>query len=208
MEGKVTPRTRAQSDEVRSESRARLVQAGRKMFASKGFFACKVGDIARQAGMSQGNVYWYFSSKEEILQEILAEGFGAIETMTAEVADAPGPARRKIDLLIERTLALYAEHGEFARTLGTLMGQGGQELLVSLGFNMGEIGGRYHANLARLFTQARREKIVADVEPNLLVLFYFSLFNGALISYADWWPRLDPALVRQTVLRMLGVSKA
>jgi AcrR family transcriptional regulator len=203
----MTPRTKAQSDQVRSDSRARLMQAARTMFASKGFFACKVGDIAREAGMSQGNVYWHFSSKEEILQEILAEGFGAIEIMTAEVADAPGTARSKIDLLIERTLALYAEHGEFPRILGTLMGQGGQELLASLGFNMAEIGSRYHANLERVFAQARREKIVADVEPNYLVLFFFSLFNGALITYADWWPRLDPAMVRQTVLRMLGVVK-
>ena len=184
------------------------MQAARTMFASKGFFACKVGDIARQAGMSQGNVYWHFASKEEILQEILAEGFGAIEIMTAEVADAPGTSMRRIDLLIERTLALYAEHSEFARILGTLMGQGGQELLASLGFNMAEIGSRYHANLERVFAQARREKAVADVEPDLLVLFYFSLFNGALISYADWWPRLDPALVRQMVLRLLGAAKS
>ena len=203
----MTPRTKAQSDQIRSQSRARLVQAARTMFASKGFFACRVGDIAREADMSQGNVYWHFSSKEEILQEILAEGFGAIEMMTAEVADAPGTSRRKIDLLVERTLALYARHGDFARILGTLMGHGGQELLASLGFNMAEIGGRYHANLVRVFAQARREKVVADVEPNLLVLFYFSLFNGALITYADWWPQLDPAMVRQTVLRMLGVSR-
>jgi hypothetical protein len=127
--------------------------------------------------------------------------------MTAEVADASGTSRRKIDVLIERTLALYAEHGEFARILGTLMGHGGQELLASLGFNMAEIGGRYHANLASVFAQARRERVVADVDPNFLVLFYFSLFNGALITYADRWPQLDPAMVRQTVLRMLGVSK-
>jgi len=176
------------------------------MFASKGFFATKVGDIARQAGMSQGNVYWHFSSKEEILQEILAEGFGAIEIMTAEVADAPGTSRGKLDLLIERTLALYAQYGEFARILGSLMGQGGQELMASLGFNMAEIGARYHANLERVFAQARREKAVADVEPDSLVRSYFSFFNGALITYPDWWSQLDPSLIRRTVLRMLGAA--
>jgi len=204
----MTPRTKAKSEQVRSESRARLVRSARTMFASQGFFATKVGDIARQAGMSQGNVYWHFSSKEEILQEILAEGFGAIEIMTAEVADAPGTSRGRLDLLIERTLALYAQHGEFARILGTLTGRGGQELLAALGFNVAEIGGRYRANLARVFAQARREKVVADVDPTLLALFYFALFNGALITYPDSWPQLDPALVRQMVLRMLGSAKA
>ena len=203
----MAPRSASRSEQVKAERRGRLLLAARSLFASQGFFACKVGDIAREAGMSQGNVYWYFSSKEEILQEILAEGFGAIETMTADIADSPGTARRKLDLLVERTLGLYAEHGEFTRILGTLMGHGGQALLASLGFDMAEIGGRYHANLARAFEQARREKVVADVDPNVLVLFYFSFFNGALITYADQWPLLNPAVVRQAVLRMLGVPK-
>ena len=200
----MAPRLQARSDQMRVESRTRLLDAGRRLFASQGYYACKVGDIAREAGMSQGNVYWYFASKEEILQAILAEGFGAIEVMTSEVADTAGTARAKLDLLVTRTLDLYREHADFTRILGTLMGHGGQELVTSLGFNMQAIGGRYHANLARVFDQARREDAVADIESNVLVLFYFSLFNGLLITYPDRWPQLDPAMIRQVVLRMLG----
>jgi len=204
----LAPRSRSQSAELKAESRSKLLAAARSLFASQGYFATRVGEIARRAGMSQGNVYWHFSSKEEMLQEILAEGFGAIETMTAEVAESPGPARAKLDLLIERSLALYSGHADFVQILGTLMGHGGQELMASLGFNMDEIGGRYHANLGRVFAQARREKAVGDVDPNLLALFYFSFFNGVLITYPGLWPQLDPALVRQTVLRILGAVKA
>jgi AcrR family transcriptional regulator len=203
----MAPRSQTRNDQMRAESRTRLLDASRRLFASQGYFACKVGDIARGAGMSQGNVYWYFASKEEILQAILAEGFGAIEVMTAEVAGAPGAAREKLDLLLTLTIDLYREHADFTRILGTLMGHGGQELVASLGFDMREIGGRYHANLARVLEQARREGAVADIEPNLLVLFYFSLFNGLLITYPDRWPHLDPAMIRQLVLRMLGAAK-
>jgi AcrR family transcriptional regulator len=204
----MAPRSQTRSDQMRAESRTRLLDAGRRLFASQGYFACRVGDIAREAGMSQGNVYWYFASKEEILQAILAEGFGAIEVMTAEVAGAPGTAREKLDLLVNRTMELYQEHADFTRILGTLMGHGGQELISSLGFDMSEIGGRYHANLARVLDLARREGVVADIEPNFLVLFYFSLFNGLLITYPDWWPKLDPAMVREVALRILGTVKA
>lgn len=204
----MAPRSRSRSEQLRVEGRQKLLAAARSLFASQGFFACKVGDIARQAGMSQGNVYWYFGSKEEILQAILAEGFGAIEVMTAEVADEPGPARARLDLLITRTLDLYRQHADFTRILGTLMGQGGQELIRSLGFDMTEIGGSYHANLARLFEQARREGLVADMEPSLHALFYFSLFNGLLITYGHLWAQLDPDVLRQVVLRMLGAQPA
>lgn len=204
----MAPRSKSRSEQLRIEGRQKLLTAARSLFASQGFFACKVGDIARQAGMSQGNVYWYFGSKEEILQAILAEGFGAVEVMTAEVEDEPGPARARIDLLITRTLDLYRQQADFTRILGTLMGEGGQELIRSLGFDMSEIGGRYHANLARLFERARREGAVADAEPNVHVMFYFSLFNGLLITYGDVWPQLDSRVLREAVLRMLGVVSA
>jgi AcrR family transcriptional regulator len=90
------------------------------MFASEGFFACKAGFIAREAAMRQDNVYWHFSSKEETL----AEGFGAVEIMTAEVDGAAGPASGKLDLLIDRSLALYRDYGDFVCILGNLMGTG------------------------------------------------------------------------------------
>jgi AcrR family transcriptional regulator len=34
-------------------------------------------EIAREAGMSQGNVCWFFKSKEDLLKAVLADGFAA-----------------------------------------------------------------------------------------------------------------------------------
>jgi hypothetical protein len=116
--------------------------------------------------------------------------------MTAEVADAYGPARRKLDILIERTLALYEANAAFAVIIGGLMGQGGQELIRSLGFDMPEIGGRYHANLRRVFAEARSEGAVAPADPDLLVAFYFAFFNGLLITYADLGRRCPDSAAR------------
>lgn len=200
----MAPRTRESSVAVRDASRARILAAARSLFAERGFFACRVADIASRAGMSPGNVYWLFASKEDILREILASGFGSLEAMTAEVADAYGPARRKLDLLVERTVALYDVNAEFAVILGGLMGAGGQELVRSLGFDMREIGGRYHANLRRVFAEARVEGAVAPNEPDLLVAFYFAFWNGLLITYSDLWPALPREALRDAALRLVG----
>ena len=204
----MAPRSRDDSQATRAASRARILAAARTLFAERGFFASRVADVARRAAMSPGNVYWHFDSKEAILQAILAEGFGSVEGMTAEVADAYGPARRKLDLLVERTLALYAGNAEFMVILGGLMGHGGQELIRSLGFDMPEIGGRYHANLRRVFAEARSEGAVAPADPDLLVAFYFAFFNGLLITYPDMWPALPPEALREAALRLVGYSPA
>ena len=204
----MAPRSREETDATRAASRARILEAARTLFAERGFFACRVSDIAGRAGMSPGNVYWHFESKEAVLREILAEGFGNVEAMTAEVADAYGPARRKLDLLVERTMALYAGNAEFVVILGGLMGHGGQELVRSLGFDMREIGGRYHADLRRVFAEARSEGAVAPADPDLLVAFYLAFFNGLLITYADLWPALPPDALRQAALRLIGYRPA
>ena len=72
----------------KAASRDRILEAARTLFAERGFSSCRVADVARSAGMSAGNVYWLFDSKEAILEAILAEGFGNVEAMTAEVAAA------------------------------------------------------------------------------------------------------------------------
>jgi len=105
----------------KAASRDRILEAARTLFAERGFASCRVADVARGARMSAGNVYWLFDSKEAILRAILAEGFGNVEAMAAEVADAYGPARRKLDLLVDRTLAFYDANGPFVVILGGLL---------------------------------------------------------------------------------------
>ncbi len=204
----MAPRSREAGDATRAAARARILAAARALFAERGFFACRVADVAGRAGMSPGNVYWHFDSKEAILRAILAEGFGSLEAMTGEVAEAYGPARRKLDLLLERTLALYEANAEFIVILGGLMGQGSRDLIRSLGFDMPEIGGRYQANLRRVFAEARSEGAVAPTDPDLLVAFYLAFFDGLVITRGDLWASLPADALRDAALRLVGYRPA
>lgn len=203
------PRSREMSEAARAASRERILDAARSLFAERGFAACRVADVARRAGMSPGNVYWHFDSKEAILRAILTEGFDSLEAMTAEVAEEYGPARRKLDILVTRTITLYREQASFAIILGALMGAGGQELVRSLGFDLQAIGGRYHANLRRVFAEARSEGAVLGVaDPDLLVAFHLALFNGLVITYGDRWPTMPEDAIRDAALRLVGYRPA
>lgn len=204
----MTARAGQGGEGTKNASRARVLAAARALFAERGFAACRVADIAQRAGMSAGNVYWHFDSKEAVLGAILSEGLGNLEAMAAEVAAAYGPSRRKLDLLVERTLALYDANAEFMVILGGLMGQGGQDLVRSLGFDVSEIAGRARANLRRVFAEARSEGAVAPADPDLLVAFYLAFFNGLLITYGDLWPALPRDALRDAVLRLVGYRPA
>jgi AcrR family transcriptional regulator len=52
-------------------TRNALMRAAEDCFSAKGFSATSIQDIATQAGVAKGNVYHYFSSKDEVLRLIL-----------------------------------------------------------------------------------------------------------------------------------------
>lgn len=53
-----------------ARTRARLLEAAKKVFEDNGFLDARISDIAERAGMSHGSFYHYFDSKEQIFREV------------------------------------------------------------------------------------------------------------------------------------------
>ncbi len=51
-------------------TRARLVEAAKKVFERDGFLEARITDISKEAGVSHGAYYHYFTSKEELFREV------------------------------------------------------------------------------------------------------------------------------------------
>ena len=61
----------ATAREKSPDSRNRILTAAEKLFADKGFSGARVDDIARQARVNKALIYYYFKSKEDILEELM-----------------------------------------------------------------------------------------------------------------------------------------
>ncbi|MBB3966685.1 AcrR family transcriptional regulator [Rhizobium metallidurans] len=64
----MTARTRAQMVE---ETRAKLIEAGRKAFATKGYAASSMDDFTAEAGLTRGALYHNFGDKKGLLQAVI-----------------------------------------------------------------------------------------------------------------------------------------
>jgi AcrR family transcriptional regulator len=64
---------------LREERRHQILDAALAVFAQKGFHAANVSDVAAQAGVSQGTIYWYFKSKDELLTAAVLSFFENFE---------------------------------------------------------------------------------------------------------------------------------
>jgi AcrR family transcriptional regulator len=63
--------------------RDEILTAAKKIFAHKGFRATTIGDIAKEAGLAYGSVYWYFDSKDDLFHELIAAEEYALRTHVA-----------------------------------------------------------------------------------------------------------------------------
>lgn len=61
--------------DVSDERRSQIIEAAVKVFIRKGYRKVTMPDIAREAGLSIGGVYWYFKGKDEIVQMIMEDVF-------------------------------------------------------------------------------------------------------------------------------------
>ncbi|MTI61140.1 MAG: TetR/AcrR family transcriptional regulator [Firmicutes bacterium] len=54
------------------ESKQKILNAAEKLFAKKGFDGARVSEIASEAGVNKALIYYYFNSKEDILESLFA----------------------------------------------------------------------------------------------------------------------------------------
>ena len=94
--------------------RSRIISAAVKIIARKGFVEAKIADIAKSAGVSEGTVYEYFKSKEELLlslSKILLERNLKHLNETFEVKTPLKKLRR----MIRRHFSLYLTDRDFLK---------------------------------------------------------------------------------------------
>lgn len=114
--------TPAQSRELRAQGREtlrRLLDAGRAVFAERGFHATRVDDVVAAARTSHGTFYLYFANIEDLFKTLardamaemgdLADDFPALEPRDS--------SRRAVRTWVKRFCALYESHSTVLRIL-------------------------------------------------------------------------------------------
>ncbi|MFJ3899764.1 TetR/AcrR family transcriptional regulator [Streptomyces sp. NPDC090083] len=104
-------RPRARGTERSLARRAELIAIGRKLFADTSYDALSMDDIARQAHVAKGLIYYYFQSKRGYYLAIINDSVVDLVTFAASGLELPQLDR------VQRTMDSYlrwAEHNQAA----------------------------------------------------------------------------------------------
>ncbi len=108
------PRKPEQSQAVREESRARILEAALAVFARTGYEGTSIRMIAQEARIAQGLLYNYFTSKEDVLRSIFERTMQDVQASFASAEHGHTP-HEQLERLIRHSFELVAQHQNFWR---------------------------------------------------------------------------------------------
>ena len=99
------------------EKRRLILDAAVRVFASKGYHASRVDDIAAEAGVAHGLLYHYFQSKEELLETVFRETWTALLGAIRTVEDSGQPAPEQLRQVAAILLRSWRREPDLVRVL-------------------------------------------------------------------------------------------
>ena len=78
------------NDRTGGDKRERILAAAERIFARHGFFAARVSEIAKEAGVADGTIYLYFKSKDDLLISLFEHRMKQVnDELRRAIADRP-----------------------------------------------------------------------------------------------------------------------
>ncbi len=162
------------------DRREQIINAALRVFAQKGFARATNRDVAHEAGITTGLIYYYFKSKEDLLRAALEERspVQVIAQMPPEMLEQPPDVL--LPVLVMRVLNVV-ESEQFVSLLRVLLPEmlhGSAEVApIALSFFQ-----RVIAFLRQYFqTQAARGRLRADLDVDAAVQVLVSSMIGMVM---------------------------
>lgn len=109
------PRNKEINERIKEDRRQQILSNALMLFTKKGLAATKITDIASSCDFSQGLVYHYYKSKEEIYTELIRSGFARMNEACRWLLEQPLSPKEKIEFAIRELLKLLEQNEDASR---------------------------------------------------------------------------------------------
>ncbi|MFE6287781.1 TetR/AcrR family transcriptional regulator [Streptomyces sp. NPDC057877] len=101
-------------------TREQIVDAANRLFYQRGFEPTSFATIAETVGISRGNFYYHFKTKDEILQAVIEARLVSTRRMLAEWADGSTDPLARVRRFVEMVITNRGEIESYGCPVGTL----------------------------------------------------------------------------------------
>lgn len=165
------------------KTRTRVLDGAAKVFSRKGYTGTRLSDIAAEAEMHPGSLYYHFRSREELVDEVLRVGQGRVDRFVRNRLAALPPDSTNLTRLRELITAhaeMVLEFGDYTSAMIRIIGQVPEDVHERRLHDQREYGQYWRS----LFKDAQADgELRADVDLSAIMM----LILGALNSAPDWY---------------------
>jgi TetR/AcrR family transcriptional regulator, fatty acid metabolism regulator protein len=162
------------------DRRRQILDAAIRVFAHQGFHACRVSDIAREAGVAYGLVYHYFDSKDQVLNELFAERWSLLLAAIREVDERPIAPREKLDAVAGFIIDSYRHDPDLMKVIIVEVTRAANSFGRT---HLPEIRQAYEL-IAKIVRDAQEQGAFrADVDPEFASMWFY----GAIEQLLSGW---------------------
>ena len=98
-----------------AKMREGLINAAVSVFSKKGFYKASMDDIAAEAEVAKGTLYYYFKNKSELFKTVVVEGINYLTDELIKIVNNSNDSIENImKLLIKKNIDFYLEYHELA----------------------------------------------------------------------------------------------
>jgi len=158
-----------------NKTKMSIFESAIKVFSINGYDGATMDDMAQEAGVAKGTLYYHFKSKEEIFRYIITEGMELIKEQLETAAEREKDSLSKLKAICKLQLNLVYEKKDFFKVvMSQLWGQEIRQL------ELRDIIQKYIFNLEKYIKEAIDDGLIKNGEPYFMAYTFF----GALCSAA------------------------
>jgi AcrR family transcriptional regulator len=178
-------RNKEQNQIIKDERREQILAAALKLFASKGLAAARMSDLSKNTGISQGLVYHYYSSKEELFTSLVDTAIDKMNTAAINLEKLSLPAKEKIILAVDSLLKGFNENANTSdyyflitqTALSDVFPKEAKDIIRSKNDIKYDV-------MMRIFKKGQEEGTVKNHHVKEMATLFFSTMNGLALNKA------------------------
>ncbi len=171
---------------VRPELKPLLLEAGLRCFARRGFHAATMDEIAAEAGVSKGAIYWHYKDKQDLFLSIMRERGQALEAAGAraiEGMDLTGDPGDLLKAIMVGIFRFYAGNREFASLVGLLRSGKDAPFGEALFRELTEFYRRARSQFVPLFAFGIERGLFASAPPKAMAAWLLATIDGTVMQW-------------------------
>jgi len=183
----MSPRTIKQNLEIRKQKEELILSAALKLFSENGFLGTSMQNISKEAGVSKGNIYNYFESKDDLLEGVLIQGMNEFSSLLGSYSDGL-KTEEDFEKAIRGNIQILKSNNKYWKLYFSILTQPQSQLLFQ------KIFAPFLADYLKVFENYFKRK--GDENPHVTSMLLGSTLDGISLGYlmmGDLYP-LDNVL--------------